>query len=83
MRARDTTPDAEAVQLAVWRRMSPGQRIELGLQLSEDVRAVTLAGIRSRHPEYDDENAKYALFRLLYGDELFKRAWPHAPLLTP
>ncbi|HEY5922959.1 MAG TPA: hypothetical protein VIV11_14870 [Kofleriaceae bacterium] len=83
MNARDTHPDAAAVQAAVLRRMTPGQRVELGIQMSEDAREVVLAGIRSRHPEYDETQARYALFRLLLGDELFARAWPHAPLLAP
>jgi len=39
--------------------------------------ALTLAG------GYDDVSARWALFRLLVGDELFQKAWPHAPLLAP
>jgi hypothetical protein len=42
-----------------------------------------LAGIRARHPDYDDATARWALFRLLIGDGLFVRAWPHAPLVAP
>jgi hypothetical protein len=80
---RDTTPDAAAVQVAVYRRMSPERKIELGIRMSEEARAITLGAIRRRHPEYDDQQARYALFRLLWGDELFKRAWPLAPLLQP
>ena len=51
--------------------------------MSLDARAITLAAIRQRHPEYDDTSARWALFRLLVGDELFQKAWPHAPLLAP
>jgi hypothetical protein len=81
MSKRDTSPEAAAVQLAVLRRLTDAQRGELGVQMSEDARAIALEAIRSRHPEYDHEAGKLALFRLLLGDELFRRAWPHAPLL--
>lgn len=81
--SRDTTPDADAVQLALFRKMSASDRVRLGYQMSMDARAITLAAIRKRHPDYDDASARWALFRLLVGDELFQKAWPAAPLLAP
>jgi hypothetical protein len=80
---RDTTPDAEAVQTEIYRRMTPAERCEIAAQLSESTRATTLANIRRRHPDYGDLQARLALFRLLLGDDLFTRAWPGAPLLPP
>ena len=51
--------------------------------MSEDVRAIAREGIHTRHPAYSSRELDYALFRLLYGDALFGRAWPTAPLLPP
>jgi hypothetical protein len=51
--------------------------------MSLDARAIALAAIRRRHPAYDDASARWALFRLLVGDALFQKAWPHAPLVAP
>jgi hypothetical protein len=51
--------------------------------MSQDAREITLAGIRTRHPDYDDVQTRFALFRLLLGDRLFTRVWPGAPLLPP
>lgn len=79
----DTTPDAAAVQLAIYRRMAPAQRCAIAARMSTSARAITLAGIRSRHPEYDERQARLALFRMLVGDELFRRAWPDALPLDP
>ncbi len=79
----DTTPDAGVQQLAIYRRMAPAQRCVIAAQMSADARAITMAGIRQRHPEYDAEQARLALFRLLLGDEMFRRAWPHAAMLDP
>ena len=71
------------MQLELLRRMSPERKFQLVYEMSMAARELTLAGIRSRHPGYTDTEAKYALFRNLVGDELFKRAWPHAPVLEP
>ena len=83
MRPRDTDARAEQVQLELLRRMSPEQRIALAVQMSEDVRALARAGIRARHPEYSDAQLRHALFRLMYGDELFRQVWPGTALVAP
>ena len=81
--ARDTTEDAAAVQTELYRRMSAAQRCEIAAQLSAATREIALDGIRRRHPAYDDAQQRMALFRLLLGDDLFRRAWPGHPLLDP
>jgi hypothetical protein len=82
-RSRDTSADADAVQLRLYRSMSSAQRTAIGNQMSIDARLTALAAIRQRHPEYDEATARWALFRMLVGDELFQRAWPKAPLVDP
>ena len=49
----DTAPSADAVQLALYRKMSASDRCRIGHQMSLDARAIALAAIRRRHPEYD------------------------------
>jgi hypothetical protein len=80
---RDTTPDAAAVQAAVYRRMTTDQRTWAAAEMSAMARAIALENIQVRHPEYDAHQARMALYRLLVGDELFRRAWPAEPLLAP
>lgn len=82
-RSRDTTADADAVQLRLYRSMTSAQRTAIGDQMSIDARITTLAAIRARHPAYDEPTARWALFRMLVGDDLFTKAWPHAPLIDP
>ena len=50
--------------------MGAGRRAQLAARLSADVRRLSRAGIRSRHPTYTDEDVEFALRRLLYGDDL-------------
>jgi hypothetical protein len=83
MRPADTDPEAHEVQLEIYRRMGPSRRLEAGIRMSEEVRALTADGIRSRHPEYSEAEVRFALARMMLGDELFSRAWPDAPLLDP
>lgn len=83
MRSRDTTDAAHEAQLRCYRAMSGAARVALAAQLSEDIRAVAMAGIRARHPAYSDRDAWHALRRLLLGDELFSKALPLAPRMAP
>ena len=83
MSIRDTSAAAAAMQHEVLRRMGPEKRARAGVQLSLAARATTLAAIRQRHPDYDAQTARWALFRMLVGDELFQKAWPDAPIVAP
>ena len=82
-RSRDTTDEADEVQLTVLRRMTAAQRFSLANEMSAAARDTALAAIKTRHPDYSELHARWALFRMLIGDELFRRAWPHAPLVAP
>lgn len=45
-------------------------------ELTDDLRRVTEAGVRHRHPDYDDDMVRLALIRLWLGPELFRRVHP-------
>ena len=52
-------------------------------RLNQLARDVALAGIRSRHPAYTDEQVRLAFFRLKLGDETTRRVWPDRDLVDP
>ena len=81
--AGDTTPEADAVQVEAYRRMGGMGRAQVMFRLCEMARQAAEAGIRTRHPEYDDSDVRLALAGLLYGDDLVRSAWPHRDLLDP
>ena len=83
MRPRDTTAASHAAQMKAYHRLGAAGRVRLAATLSADARQLTRAGIRARHPEYADEAVEMALRRILYGDDLVRRAWPGRPLPTP
>ena len=83
VRPRDTSPESHEAQLRAYRQLGPAGRARVAGKLSADTRELARAGIRARHPEYRDEEVESALRRLLLGDDLFHRAWPALPLLSP
>lgn len=52
---RDTTAEAELVQLTAIRAMDGAARLRQAIALSETMRRLTLAGLRVRHPECSEE----------------------------
>lgn len=68
--AEDMTTDASAVQRAVFAGMTGGERVAAAMEMSESAKQVALAGIRSRHPEFDELQVKRAWFVRLHGEPL-------------
>jgi hypothetical protein len=83
VRSADTSVEAHQVQLAVWRRMTPAERVAAGAESSENAVRMALDGIRRRHPDYDDETVHRAFLRLRLGDDLCREVWPDTPLVAP
>lgn len=66
----DTSPEAEAVQVDVYRRMSARRKLELVEEENRIARELALAGLRQRHPEAGPEELFRRLMDLLLGEEL-------------
>ena len=79
----DTSPQAQDAYFAALRRLGPEGRVLRALDLSAFTRQTSAAGVRARHPDYSEEQVMWALRRLLFGEALFRRAWPDAPVLAP
>lgn len=75
----DTTAEARAVQLEIYRRMTPGQKLALVFELIDTSEAFARAGLRLRHPDASERELTLRLAELKYG-----RAWleRHAPPLA-
>ncbi|HIJ72431.1 MAG TPA: hypothetical protein HPP87_13905 [Planctomycetes bacterium] len=71
----DTSFHAQSIQDGVLRKMDISQRAEMTFELNANVRAAVEAGVRSRHPEYDDKTVGMAVTKLMIGDSLFKEAF--------
>lgn len=71
------------MQTEAYRRMDGKQRTEVMFRLNEMARQTAVAGIRSRHPDYSEEQVRLALFRLVHGDALTRAVWPDQALVDP
>ncbi|HYV38717.1 MAG TPA: hypothetical protein VE988_23735 [Gemmataceae bacterium] len=71
-----TTREAALVQLEIYRRMPPGRTLKMAMEMSDFMRDIAAAGVRRRHPEYDEQQVKMALIRLTAGEDLFHKAFP-------
>jgi hypothetical protein len=79
----DTSPDAEKVQVDIFRRMGPEERLQSAAHLSETCRTLLAEGIRKRHPNYDEEQVRLAVIRCLLPEDLFLRAYPGGRDILP
>lgn len=66
----DTSPEAEAVQIELVRRMAPAQRLEKTIQRSSQMLRAAKAAIRRRYPAYSEQEVAIKFIELHYGDEL-------------
>jgi len=70
MATTDTTPDARRRVMAVFSAMSGAERVRYATEMADEVREVAMAGIRTRHPDYDDQQVRTAWFAMLHGDAI-------------
>lgn len=83
MTVGDTSRDVFEAQVELYRAMTPAKRVQMSWDMTSYALGVAADGIRSRHADYSEEEVQWALRRLRVGDELFRAAWPDAPVLDP
>ena len=79
--ASDTSREAEQLQLELWRRMSPLEKVRAVIEISRAVQELSLAGIRQRHPNASQRECELRLAVLKLGPALALRAYPEAAAL--
>jgi hypothetical protein len=80
---KDTSSKAERIQIEIFRRVKPERKLELSFELSAFLRELIKEGVRNRHPEYSEEEVEFAVQKILLGEELFKRVYPHFKDILP
>jgi hypothetical protein len=71
----DTTLEAARVQYDILRRMDISDRADMTFQLCDNMRTFVEAGVRDRHPDYNDNKVHLAVMRLTLGKRLFREAF--------
>jgi len=62
----DTTPAAQAVQRAIHRSMTGGQRLLLAFEMCEFARELNRSRLRGEHPEWAQRQIDRELLRLAF-----------------
>jgi len=73
-RPLDTTEDAWEKVREIHVRLGPEGRVEAAFAASELIREAALAGLRMRHPAWDERHLHAALLERFYGSDLAGRA---------
>jgi len=66
MAVSDTSPQIEAMQIQIRRAMTPGQRLQIAVELSELLREFRKAGIKRDHPDWSEHQVMIEMFRLAF-----------------
>jgi hypothetical protein len=77
----DTSVETERLQVALWRRMSPREKLRAVSELSRSVQRLSLAGIRLRHPDESDHECMLRLAILKLGRQRACQLYPAAARL--
>ncbi len=75
---RDTTREAECVQVEAWRRMSPLRKMQLVGQMTSAAVSLARAGVRLRHPGASERECFLRIAALKLGPALVRRLYPDA-----
>jgi hypothetical protein len=68
--------EPNAVTWQTLRKLGFAGLASMTFALNRSLRSITEAGIRRRHPDYDDRRVRLAATKLAIGPELFKLAYP-------
>ena len=52
--SRDTREAAERYQIEIYRSLSPVERFKIGVEMSDNIRDIAIAGLRRRFPELSE-----------------------------
>jgi len=72
-RPLDTSESAWTKVREAHSRLGPEGRVEAAFAASELIREAALAGLRLRHPGWDERQLRPALLRRVYGPDLAAR----------
>jgi len=69
----DTTPKAKDRQHWIFARMTGEERIRAAMALSDQVRDIALAGLRSRHPQWGEKEIMELFIKEIHGIEIKRK----------
>jgi hypothetical protein len=65
--ALDTSARVATIHLELYRAAGEAKRAEIMADLSDALRDLAVAGVRQRHPEYDENEVQEEVLAVFYG----------------
>jgi hypothetical protein len=65
--AFDTSPAMTEAQNQLYREIGPAGRARIAAEMSDMLRDLAIAGVRLRHPEYDEKQVLAEVLWVFYG----------------
>jgi hypothetical protein len=69
----DTTLEGARKEFEILRKLEPEVRAAMALEMSNNLRDLVEAGVRYRHPDFDQEKVGQEVLRLMIGGELYEQ----------
>jgi hypothetical protein len=69
----DTTLEAARKEFEILRKLGPQVRASMAFEMSDNLRRIVEAGVRNRHPDFDEKKIKLQVLQLMIGDKLYRQ----------
>ena len=69
----DTTFEMAKKDYDILRSLGPEVRAKMAFEMSEGLRRIVEAGVRHRHPDWEEKKIKLEVLRLMIGDKLYRQ----------
>ncbi|HUT44741.1 MAG TPA: hypothetical protein VMX36_00585 [Sedimentisphaerales bacterium] len=69
----DTTLEAARKEFEILRRLGPHVRARMEFEMSDNLRRIVEAGVRHRHPDFDEKKIRLEVLRLMIRDKLYRQ----------
>lgn len=73
MASRDTSPRARRAHVATFSHLRGAERVSRAVEMAEQAKEISMAGIRARHAEFSADEVSVAWIRMLHGEEVASR----------
>ena len=74
----NTHPRMETLQIQLWQRASPTQKMNMLAQLNASARMLALTGLRQRFPQASEAELRRKRADLLLGEDLARKVYGEA-----
>lgn len=71
----DTHLKMEALQIQLWREVSPTRKMNMLAKLNQSARLLALTGLRSQYPQSSEAELRFKLATLILGEELARKVY--------